>query len=164
MKKVRYAARTLGAFGMLPAVGLLVPAATTHAPATTGKSVRMLPRIQLAPCDARHTHTSTSSMRGYISYSQFNGCIAFLEGHFYRADVSGLVMQVRMYNNGTQVVPERYVPEIQHPQTGSNGSLSFRSNPLVHGVQQICEEIVGGSPSHYWEAGPVCQRTGYSGS
>lgn len=164
VKKVRYAAGALGALGMLPATALLAPAATaaTAHPARTthGKSVRLASRVARAACNARHTHTSSTNIRGYISYSKDTGCIAQIIGHRYNGASAGLEMRVRFYSGGVQQIPTRYVHGHIH---NSHNSVSFVSTPIVSSIQQVCETIVYSTTKvELSSVGIVCQRTGFT--
>lgn len=158
MKKVRYA---VGAVGLLPAAGLLAPTATaasTQPSATTGKSVRLLHRVTVAaPCNARNAHSSSHFIRGYISYSRDNGCIGFVEGHFYHSADSQTELRVRFYAGGVQVGPTRYVHGTIHR---SHTSVTYKSSPFVKSIQQACEAIVFSS-THGQITGAVCEPTGF---
>jgi hypothetical protein len=164
VKKVRYAAGALGALGTLPAAALLAPAATaatTHpAPAIHGKSVRMHSRVANgAPCDARHTHSSSGDVRGYISYSQDNGCIGFVLGHFYHHSSAGLQMRVRNYEGGIQQSPTVYRNGVIN---STNHSIQFSWAPDVSSISKTCQAIVVKS-THRQVTGTnaVCEATGF---
>ena len=83
-KKVRYAAGALGALGVMPALGLVTPAAATQAPAArTGKTVSLAPlATTAAACEARSSGSTSEydNFAGFIDYSRDNGCIGKVRG------------------------------------------------------------------------------------
>ena len=166
MKKVRYVTGALGALGMLPATGLAAPAAgaaTTHPPATAGKSVRQPSHTGTTsvPCFSSHKHTSATNIRGYISYDAGSGCIGFVLVHRYNGHPRGELARVRFYSPLSPAPHSTfYLHGTIHSQSNHN-SISFKWNPYINGVAMACEAIVHSSTSHKLIAGPVCQTTGY---
>lgn len=156
MKKVRYAAGVLGAFGAVPALGLMTPAAaaaTTQPAANIGKTVALLSG-NATHCNARNAHSSANRIRGYIAYSRDNGCIGSVVGHYYGGTPTGYYMRARFYDNG--LVSTRYVSGVINH---GNNSITFRSSPYLMHIQKVCEVIV--NSNHTPETGAVCESTGY---
>ena len=162
MKKVRYVA---GAFGLLPATGLVAPAATaatTH-PSAVGKAVRLLDRAASPQgCDSSHTHTSSAGMRGYISYLSSNGCIGLVQGHRYHSDNTGRQMRVRFYRGDT--LKSTYfrngdISILNNSITFTFSSFSLNSLGVGPHVSMVCEAIVNKANHALLFAGPVCQHT-----
>ncbi len=166
MKKVRYAAGAIGALGMLPATGLAAHAATaaTIKPsATTGKSVRLLPRAALTvTCDSKHKHTSSANIRGYISYDSPTGCVGFVQVHRYNGHPTHELARLRFYSPDHSGGPALtwYIPGTIN---AGNNSILFKSSPNIYSVTMVCEEIVHSSTNHDPVSGisPVCQTTGF---
>jgi hypothetical protein len=101
-KKVRYAAGALGALGVMPALGLVTPAAAaaTQAPARTGKTVNQAPLASANTCigDGHFASIPTNNgLRGGMSYSIFNGCVGHVYGQVtggsYRPQLASAVLQ-----------------------------------------------------------------------
>jgi hypothetical protein len=159
MKKVRYAAGALGALGVVPALGLITPAATaatTQASATAGKTVTLLPGTD--HCNTRHAHEIKPRMKGYIAFSRDEGCIGSVIGHYYADAKRGRDMRVRYYGGNLALVSEREVTGTIHHH---NHSISFRSNSVyLYHIEQVCETIVSDN-NKVVIAGPACQDTGW---
>jgi hypothetical protein len=166
MKKVRYAAGALGAVGVMPALGLMAPAANAaiaQPAAATGKTVNtavLLP--DAAACTARHSHSSTESggglirFRGYIAYSRDTGCIGQVIGHVYGNTGSGIDMRVRFYDNGlkkTQLIAGTI--------NKVNDSISYSYSPFYPHAKMVCETPVYTNGDSV--TSPACETTGYTG-
>lgn len=164
MKKVRYA---LGAVGLVPAVGLTMPAqaaaaATVHAPARTAKTVsmqhtghRLVPNLTCHSPSVTPAHTSTHGLRLQVGHS--GSCIAQDVG-FIGVGHTGLEMRTRVYSfaGGAQVF-QNYV----HGTEGIFGSnTEFVAHPNVFG-SEVCIALV--ESTHHSKIvnnwGPNC-RTG----
>jgi hypothetical protein len=168
MKKVRYAAGALGALGVMPALGLVTPAATaattTHAPTRTGKTVSLVPATS-APCDARHAlgGPGTGRFSASITFSRDIGCIGEVSGDLHNDTNTGLWMRVRSYANGNQVGPTRFNKSGHIHNTSGHHSITWSSFPFTRGIQQVCEAVVpAAAPGTVINGGgPVCERTGF---
>jgi hypothetical protein len=154
MKKVRFA---VGALGVVPALGLAAPAlaGTTPAPATTGKTVSMIPNAPT--CNARNTGSYNLGMSGHIVYSRDNGCIGSVYGRIaIQNPPTGLWMRVRFNANGRTIKHNMN----KHGHIGYH-SIHWSSNPNYTGIQQVCEAVVPAAASSRVLYGPVCENTGY---
>lgn len=166
MKKVRYTAGVLGALGMLPAAGMTAPATaavTAHPQITAGKSVRLDHRVVRVNCAANHKHTSTTSIRGYISYNPASGCVAQVIGHRYHGHATGEQMRIRYYNLNTLI----HSSFVNGFISSANNSISFPwgspGTVLATSMSNVCERIVEKAPPHQPVTGAVCQSTGFRG-
>lgn len=145
-KKVRYAAGTLSAFGVMPALGLAAPPALANGPA----------------CSARVVDTGANGMHGAINFSRDIGCVNNVNG-FVPGSHEVLSMRIRFYRNNAQLGPTHYTHDgIYGTPIGS--STTWRYQPAHQtGIGKVCEAIVSSGTAHHPRYGAVCQSTGYTG-
>ena len=153
MKKVRYA---LGALGVAPALGLLVPAANAataqaHAPKQPVKTVSLRNDAALIVCGNTTTHTASANrLHGRITYE--GRCVHFQSAYITHSQNS-LTERVRFYNSkGTRIAQTR----IGGHQGG--GRTTFKSSPNVTDAFKVCEALVFNNTSSV-QFGPVCENT-----
>jgi hypothetical protein len=167
VKKVRYA---LGAAGLLPALGLAAPPATAaaHTPARTGKTVAVHLTNATANTFACTEHhdlvTESHSMNERISWSQLHGCVGLVSAFVHGGWVGGFSMRARFYSpKGTRVAqilnPAGHL--FSSPFGGT--STAWLSRPLINGVAKVCVALVQTDHSNTVFAGPVCEKTTYTG-
>jgi hypothetical protein len=156
MKKVRYA---LGAAGMVPALGLLTPAANatvaaTHSPRDGAKTVSLHhTNTPLVSCGHNHTkHARAGALDGGIGYS---GTLCV---HSEWAELSkfqtGLTERVRFYSGGGY-------KELTTWQAGhdiDNQFTFFSSVPNVY-AHMVCEALVANGNHNDVKYGPICETT-----
>lgn len=179
MKRVRYMAGALGAVGVLPALGLAGAGATaaTHAPATAGKTAGKTVSLAAAAspayspaCNARHAHSSKQfridgslyKLRGYIAYSEDNGCVADVEGHLYGWADRGRDMRVRFYDGGVVVKTLWLHGKIHstNPRNPAKSYILYSASPYWKPAQDVCEAVF--SHNNTVQITPaVCEQTGY---
>ncbi len=170
-KKVRYAAGDLGALGVMPALGLVTPAAATaatQAPARTGKSVSLAPLATANTCpgDAHQVSSGTNfdSFLGSISYSIDNGCIGRVHGALSLTSTHWW-LRVRAYATPGGKPTKSYYNKNGHIKGPimDPTSISWTSNPHIPGIKQICEAAVKSGNPAKGIFGPVCESTYYKG-
>lgn len=157
MKKVNLA---LGAAGIAPALGLMMPAAAvaaTHAPASTAKAVTQargkVARVHdaAAGCIGRDTTRKTShSSTIWVYHTPSNGCLGGVSGRTNGG--AGLSMRTRAYTMSINGGDKTMVYHAYHDgRTVGNGDVSFYQP--IHKVfggysQEVCMAIVHASPDH----------------
>jgi len=156
MKKVRYA---LGAAGVVPALGLLIPAANatpvvTHNPRSGAKTVSLAhTNIPLVNCGHNHTKYARKGIfDGGIGYS---GTLCV---HSQWAELSkfqtGLTERVRFYSR------EGYLERTtwQAGKDIDNQYTLFSSLPNSY-AHMVCEALVANGNHNDVKYGPVCETT-----
>jgi hypothetical protein len=157
MKRVRYA---IGALGMAPALGLMIPAAA-HAAATApqapqgaGKTVSLEQRTSpLVTCGNGHYKTTlnnANNFRGTIHYS--GTCIRSQQAVLYFSK-KGLTERTRFYSGGGTL--ERTTWQAGHI---FRGFTSWYSLPNMY-AHEVCEALVLNSNHNTVKYGPDCETT-----
>jgi hypothetical protein len=151
--------------------------AATHAPATAGKTAGKTVSLAAAAspayspaCNARHAHSSKQfridgslyKLRGYIAYSEDNGCVADVEGHLYGWADRGRDMRVRFYDGGVVVKTLWLHGKIHstNPRNPAKSYILYSASPYWKPAQDVCEAVF--SHNNTVRITPaVCEQTGY---
>ena len=156
MKKVRY---VIGAVGVAPALGLMMPAvnaaaAVTHTAKKEGKTVSLVhsrpdPGGVRRVCGGGHSkHATKGIFEGFVFYS--GTCIHETEGILGKSQ-TGLSMRTRLYSTGGGKNYSHFVP-------GSivGGATCFFNvtNKVDH---EACEALVATNNHGDVKYGPVCE-------
>jgi hypothetical protein len=155
-KQVRYA---LGAAGVMPALGLLAPAANataavTHSPRSGTKTVSLLNTNEpLVNCGHNHAkHASNGPLAAGIGYS---GTVCV---HSQWAELdkfqTGLTERVRIYSGGGFLVRTAW----QAGKDIDNQFTLFSSIPNSY-AHKVCEALVANGNHNDVKYGPVCETT-----
>jgi hypothetical protein len=156
VKKVRFA---IGAAGLAPAIGLLMPAAnaaatTAHTPKKAVKKVSVQHingRVRPDACGTEHHVSVQGRLRELVDYSTGGGgCINSVHG-ILSLDRTGLEMRTRVYTvAGGSRVFQNYV----HGNAFFTGT-SFNTAVNKHG-SQVCIALVQSTHHSKVNFGPVC--------
>jgi hypothetical protein len=161
MKKVRYA---LGAVGLAPAIGLLMPAASTaaaqvHAPKAAKKvslvhsQDNAVPAITCGSGRQASFISGNGHLRELLNYSlRSGGCVHSVFGLLNR-DQTGLEMRTRVYRSrGGPRVFQHYV----------HGDAFFTGTSFTQVVntagEQVCIALVQSAHLSHVDYGPVCDN------
>jgi hypothetical protein len=154
VKKVRYA---VGAVGVIPALGLMVPAANaaTAVPRVAGGAGKTVALERgnepLYGCGHGHTkYTGHASIGGQIGYSGTN-CIHSQWAELFHYQ-TGLTERVRFYSGGGSL-------ETTNWQAGhdiDNQYTFFSSVPNLN-AREVCEALVANGNHSDVKYGPVCE-------
>jgi hypothetical protein len=155
MKKVRYAAAA--AVGMVPALGLMVPAANaatvvTHAPGNLGKTVSLRHQaIPMVNCNASHTKTADNNADTFKGYIDYAGQCIRQQGADLTHSQKGLTERTRFYSGGGRLEHTTW-------QAGHifRGFTSWYSLPQIY-AHEVCEALVANSNHNDVKYGPVCE-------
>ena len=161
MKRVRYA---IGAIGVAPALGLMMPAANAaatvpQAPGSAGKTVSLQHRLAAQPvplvnCASGRRQDATSThgyMTASIAYS--HRCINCQYVGLAKTQ-TGLTERTRFYSYKGAL--ERTTWQEGHiHQLG--GYTSFQSYPNLNGYE-VCEALVANGNHNDVKYGPICER------
>jgi hypothetical protein len=157
MKKVRYA---IGAAGVAPALGLMIPAANaattvTHAPKQATKTVSLAHgTIPLLTCHATHSKHALSAHANLDGTIWWSGalCVHEQQAFLYKHQ-TGLTERVRYYSGGGAL-------EYTGWQAGHLGftSTSFSSHPSIY-AHEVCQALVLNTNHNTVKYGPVCETT-----
>jgi hypothetical protein len=158
VKKVHFAGYAIGALGVAPALGLMVPtgnavAAVTHTPGKTGKTVSLLhsriPRVDTCgQGHSAHAFSPNGNMKGVVYYS--GECMHETEGILDRSR-AGLSMRTRLYSDGGGRV-------YSHRTGGSElGGATYFFQVVDRTAGKACEALVSQGPSHKEIYGAPCE-------
>lgn len=161
MKKVRYA---LGAVGIAPALGLVLPGtavAASHTPKKTVKTVSLEHSGTVRPdvsC-VGHTAAKANSRNFHITvwHTGSTGCVGGVNASLANSYMTGLVLRTRAYSiNGGKKTKwlSRYIGGIIY----DNDSISYYQG--IHQIrppsEQVCAAIVYSSNHARIYRGPKC--------
>lgn len=154
MKRVRYA---IGAVGLTPALGLMLPAVTaapgaTHPPKKPFKTAR-LPRhaAPLVVCRSR-SHAYASTTGPLSGQTAFSGVCVHFQGASLRKAQTGLTERVRFYSGGGRLESTKW----NAGNIDSNNTY-FSSSPNSF-ARKVCEALVANGNHADVKYGPVCER------
>jgi hypothetical protein len=146
MKKVRY---LIGAVGVVPALGVIVPAAAAAQPGSTRAApAKLCGRLY------QRTAVGVANFEGLVAFGTPTDrhCLNEVRGTIPRSQV-GLEMRVRVYQNGGKIY-QKYVHGsiFLHPD-----STAFNINNIDLDASSACEALVYSTNTAKLAYGPVCE-------
>jgi hypothetical protein len=171
MKKVRY---VLGAVGIAPALGLMLPGtavAASHTPKKTVKTVSLEHSSAVSPDTGCGGHTAAKGKSGNFNFSVWHTastkCVGGVNAWLANDAASGLVLRTRAYSISSLGTKTKWLSKY------TGGSLACRNDGEdcsiiyyqgIHQVranpEQVCEAIVYADDHTRVLRGPECVSFG----
>jgi hypothetical protein len=167
MKKVSLA---LGAVGVAPALGLIMPstaAVASHTPAGTAQTVpharsKVVRLDNVTNCIGKDSVKKSSPLGSFtvwFYHTTSTGCIGGVSG-LYTSGRTGLSMRTRAYTISTDGAKTRVVNKYHNGHITGHGVSFYQGIHTVYGgvKQQVCAVVVSTGPNHaiYGGVAPVC--------